>query len=147
MRRPRFWLLMGAVLMSSAVAASPQFSNAGSSLPGEVPFSAAVRQGDVLYLSGQLGSLPGTRNLAAGGIRAEAEQTIRNIEAILVANGRSLQDLIRCTVMLADIGEWATFNEVWMAMLQKPYPARSAFGASGLALGARVEVECSASMN
>jgi reactive intermediate/imine deaminase len=146
MRLPRLFGLIGSMLMTFAAAASPQFSNAGSSLPGDVPFSAAVRQGDVLYLSGQLGSLPGTRTLAVGGIRAEAEQTIRNIESILAANGRSLHDLIRCTVMLADIGEWSTFNEVWTAMLEKPYPARSAFGASGLALGARVEVECSASM-
>lgn len=147
MRLPRLFGLIGLMLMTFSVAASPQFSNAGSSLPGDLPFSAAVRHGDTLYLSGQLGTLPGTRKLAEGGIRAEAEQAIRNIDAILVANGRSLHDLIRCTVMLADIGEWATFNEVWVSMLQKPYPARSAFGATGLALGGRVEIECTAAAN
>jgi reactive intermediate/imine deaminase len=114
-------------------------------LPGDVPFSAAVRHGDVLYLSGQIGVLPGTRTLPSGGVRAEAQQAIRNIEAILLANDRSLRDLIRCTVMFADMAEWSTFNEVWMAMLEKPYPARIAFGVNGLALGAQVEIECTAS--
>jgi len=139
--------LMVGLFLASTVDANPQHSNAGSGLPDDMPFSAAVRQGDVLYLSGQLGTLPGTKTLVAGGIRAEAEQTIRNIETLLNAHGRSLRDLIRCTVMLADIGEWATFNEVWMSLLEKPYPARSAFATNGLALGARVEVECSAGMD
>jgi len=139
--------LMVGLFLASTVDANPQHSNAGSGLPDDMPFSATVRQGDVLYLSGQLGTLPGTKTLVAGGIRAEAEQTIRNIETLLNAHGRSLRDLIRCTVMLADIGEWATFNEVWMSLLEKPYPARSAFATNGLALGARVEVECSAGMD
>jgi reactive intermediate/imine deaminase len=138
---------MVGLFLASTVDANPQHSNAGSGLPDDMPFSATVRQGDVLYLSGQLGTLPGTKTLVAGGIRAEAEQTIRNIETLLNAHGRSLRDLIRCTVMLADIGEWATFNEVWMSLLEKPYPARSAFATNGLALGARVEVECSAGMD
>jgi 2-iminobutanoate/2-iminopropanoate deaminase len=145
-RRCVFGLMFG-LLLASSVEANPDYSNAGSGLPEDMPFSAAVRQGDVLYLSGQIGTVPGTKTLVAGGIRAEAEQTIRNIDALLKAHGRSLRDLIRCTVMLADIGEWATFNEVWMSMLAKPYPARSAFATNGLALGARVEVECSASMD
>lgn len=127
-----------------ACAAEPQFVDAGSPLPGDVPFSAAVRQGDVLYLSGQLGVLPGSRMLAPGGIRAEARQAMLNIESVLKANGLDFRDLIRCTVMLADIGDWSAFNEVWLSMLAKPYPARSAFATNGLALGGRVEVECSA---
>jgi enamine deaminase RidA (YjgF/YER057c/UK114 family) len=83
--------------------------------------------------------------LVPGGIRAEAAQALANIRTILEANDRSLQDVVRCTVMLADMADWPAFNEVWRGVFQKPFPARSAFGASGLALGARVEVECTAS--
>jgi 2-iminobutanoate/2-iminopropanoate deaminase len=77
-----------------------------------------------------------------GGIQAQARQALENIRASLEANGYSMRDLVKCTVMLADIGEWAAFNEVYRTFFTPPYPARSAFGASGLALGARVEVEC-----
>jgi reactive intermediate/imine deaminase len=108
----------------------------------DLPFSPAVRLGDTLYLSGQIGVLPGTRTLVPGGLRAQAQQALENIRATLAANGRSTQDLVKCTVMLADIGEWEAFNEVWRAFLTKPYPARSALGAAGLALGARVEIDC-----
>jgi reactive intermediate/imine deaminase len=137
--------LLALLIASVPVHAAPSHLNAGSPLPGDMPFSAAVKQGDVLYLSGQIGVMPGSRTLATGGIRAETEQTLRNIESVLTANGRTLHDLIRCTVMLADIGEWAVFNEVWSVVLPQPYPARSAFATNGLALGARVEVECTAS--
>ena len=135
-----------ALLWGAVASASPTFLNGGSSLPGDVPFSAAVRQGDVLYLSGQLGTVPGTRTLPAGGIRAEARQAILNVESVLRANGLGLSDVIRCTVMLSDIGEWAAFNEVWVSMFAKPYPARSAFATNGLALGGRVELECMAAI-
>ena len=145
MTRISYTVLMALLLACKAVVAAPSYLNAGSPLPADMPFSAAVKQGDVLYLSGQIGVLPGTRTVAPGGIRAEAEQSLRNIESVLVANGRTLHDLIRCTVMLVDIAEWPIFNEVWSAMLERPYPARSAFATNGLALGARVEVECTAS--
>ena len=145
MIRPCLLALLTLLLASVPGHAGPSYLNGGSPLPADMPFSAAVKQGDVLYLSGQIGVLPGTRTLASGGIRAEAEQTLRNIESVLKANGRTLHDLIRCTVMLADIGEWPAFNEVWVSVLERPYPARSAFATNGLALGARVEVECTAS--
>ncbi len=80
--------------------------------------------------------------LVAGGVRSESQQALENIRAILAAHGRTPADLVRCTVLLADIADWPTFNEVWRAFLSKPYPARSALGANGVALGARVEVEC-----
>ncbi len=125
-----------------AGAAPPEFLNSGKVLAADLPFSEAVRHGDTLYLSGQVGILPHTRTLASGGMRAEATQALANIRTILEAHGRSMQDVIRCTVMLADMADWPAFNEVWQAAFQKPLPARSAFGASALALGARVEVEC-----
>jgi reactive intermediate/imine deaminase len=106
------------------------------------PFSDAVRVGPMLYLSGQIGNVPGEAAVVPGGIEAEGRQTMRNIQAILEAHGSSLAEVVKCTVMLVDIAEWPTFNEVYREFFSEPYPARSAFAGSGLALGARVEVEC-----
>lgn len=119
-----------------------EFLNSGRVVPTTLPFSEAVRVGNLLLLSGQVGIVPGTMNLVPGGIREEARQTMENIKAILEAHGYAMTDLVKCTVMLADIGEWATFNEVYAAYFAGRFPARSALGANGLALGARVEVEC-----
>jgi reactive intermediate/imine deaminase len=130
---------------TAATAAPPEFLNSGKVLSGDLPFSEAVRHGDTLYLSGQVGIAPGTMKLVPGGMRAEAAQALTNIRTILEAHGRSMRDVVRCTVMLADMADWPAFNEVWRGAFEKPFPARSAFGASGLALGARVEVECTAS--
>jgi reactive intermediate/imine deaminase len=112
-------------------------------LPGgsNLPFSAAVRVGGMLYLSGQIGT-DGTGRLVAGGIAAETRQTLENVRAVLEANGSSLERVVKCTAMLADIGEWAAMNSVYVGYFSRHLPARSAFGANGLALGARVELEC-----
>lgn len=134
-----------ALCAMAALADSPppiEYLNSGKVTPTTLPFSEAVRVGDTLYLSGQIGIRPGTLELAPGGIRAEARQTLDNIRTTLETHGHSLRDVVKCTVMLADIAEWATFNEVYQEYFSPPYPARSALGASGLALGARVEVEC-----
>jgi reactive intermediate/imine deaminase len=119
-----------------------EFLNSGKVVPSSLPFSEAVRVGDTLYLSGQIGIRPGTLQLVPGGIKEEGRQALENIRLSLEANGYSTRDVVKCTVMLADIFEWAAFNEVYKAFFSPPYPARSAFGASGLAMGARVEVEC-----
>jgi 2-iminobutanoate/2-iminopropanoate deaminase len=119
-----------------------EFLNSGKVVPATLPFSEAVRVGDTLYLSGQVGIKPGTLELVPGGIQAEARQTLENIRTTLEAHGYSMRDVVKCTVMLADIAEWATFNEVYKTYFSPPYPARSALGANGLAIGARVEVEC-----
>lgn len=110
------------------------------------PFSSAVRVGHMLYLSGDLGLVPGTMKLAEGGIRAETRQTLENIKATLEKHGSSLTEVVKCTVFLADIAEWATMNEVYKTYFPDNPPARSAFGTSGLALGARVEIECLATV-
>jgi 2-iminobutanoate/2-iminopropanoate deaminase len=123
-------------------AGTVRFLDSGKVLPSSLPLSEAVRVGDMLYLSGQLGLAPGTLKLVPGGIRAEARQTMENIRTILEAHGSSLRDVVKCTVMLADMNEWGAFNEVYRDFFADRYPARSAFGASGLAMGARVEVEC-----
>lgn len=118
------------------------FLNTGKVLPAEAPFSEAVRVGNLLFLSGQIGTLPGTTKLVPGGIKEEARQTMENIRTSLRAHGYDMSDIVKCTVMLADMTEWGAFNEVYQSFFSKPYPVRSAFGTSGLALGARVEVEC-----
>lgn len=113
-------------------------------LPAEpaLPFSDGVRVGNIVFLSGMIGIRPGTMELVPGGIEAEPRQTMENIAATLDAHGLTLADVVKCTVMIEDIAEWGAFNSVYAKFFVAPYPARSAFGAEGLALGARVEVEC-----
>jgi 2-iminobutanoate/2-iminopropanoate deaminase len=105
------------------------------------PFSEAVRVGNMLYLSGQLG-MDDSRKIVSGGIVEETKQTMENIKAALERHGSSLDHVIKVTVMLANMDEWAEMNKVYVGFFPKHFPARSAFGATGLALGARVEVEC-----
>jgi reactive intermediate/imine deaminase len=124
-----------------------EYLNSGKVLPTNLPFSEAVRVGNTVYLSGQLGIVPGTRNIVEGGIRAEARQTMQNIKTSLEAHGYAMTDLVKCTAMLVDMSEWGAFNEVYASFFTGRYPARSALGASGLALGARVEVECIAAVS
>jgi len=108
-----------------------------------LPFSDAVRVGDILYLSGQLGTLHGKVELAPGGIEGQTRQMMEHIARILNANGLSFDDVFKCLVMMKDMNEWATFNKIYLTYFKPDrLPARSAFGASGLALGAAVEMEC-----
>jgi 2-iminobutanoate/2-iminopropanoate deaminase len=110
------------------------------------PFSEAVRVGEWLVLSGKLGT-DGSGKLVTGGIKAETKQTMENVRGALEAYGSSLDAVVKCTVMLADMKEWAEMNEVYTTYFKKGrMPARSAFGVSGLALNARVEIECLAVM-
>jgi 2-iminobutanoate/2-iminopropanoate deaminase len=106
-----------------------------------LPFSAAVRVGDMLYLSGQLGT-DSTGALVKGGIGPETRQAMENIRQVLEANGSSMDRVVKCLVMLADMAEWGAMNRVYVTFFPDHLPARSAMGASGLALGARVEIEC-----
>ncbi len=118
--------------------------NSGKVLSDALPFSEAVKVGNLLFLSGQMGVKPLEMQIVEGGIEAETRQMMENIKAVLEANGSSLKNLIRCTVMLADMGEWQKFNAVYTSYFTKPYPARSAFGVKELALGGVVEMECTA---
>jgi 2-iminobutanoate/2-iminopropanoate deaminase len=112
-------------------------------MPGklELPFSAAVRAGSVIYLSGQLGT-DSTGRLVPGGIGPETAQALANIQALLAAQGSGMDRVVRCTVMLADMAEWPAMNVEYARHFPAGFPARSAFGTTGLALGARVELEC-----
>jgi 2-iminobutanoate/2-iminopropanoate deaminase len=108
-----------------------------------LPFSEAVRVGDVIYLSGQVGNLPGKLELAPGGIEAETRQMMENIRSTLERLGRSLDDVFRCSVMLRDMTQWGAFNNVYVSYFkQERLPVRTAFGVADLVLGAAVEMEC-----
>ena len=120
-----------------------EFLNSGKVLPTSLPFSEAVRVGNTVYLSGQMGIVPGEMRIAPGGIREQSRQTMDNIKTTLEAHGMSMRNVVKCTVMLADISDWPAFNEVYRSYFDEGrFPARSAFGANALALGGRVEVEC-----
>ncbi len=113
--------------------------------PGEVrglPFSSAVRVGNMLYLSGQIGNVPGTRQLADTGIAGQTRQALENIKGVLASAGSSLDRAVKCTVFLTDIKDYAAMNGVYATFFPKDPPARSTVAGSGLALGARVEIEC-----
>ena len=112
----------------------------------QLPFSEAVRVGHMLYLSGQIGIDPSTSKLAEGGIKGETRQTLENIKTSLEKYGSSMAEVVKCTVFLADIKEWAAMNEVYVTYFPANPPARSALGTSGLALGARTEIECMAAV-
>jgi 2-iminobutanoate/2-iminopropanoate deaminase len=115
-----------------------------SSAAANRPLSDVVRVENMLYLSGRLGT-DDSGKLVAGGIAAETRQTLENIRTALEKNGSSLDHVVKCTVMLADIKEWAEMNAVYITFFKKDrLPARSAFGTSGLVLSARVEIECMA---
>ena len=108
------------------------------------PFSPAVRAGGFIFVSGQIGAKmdKGAMTLVPGGIEAETRQTMDNIRDILTRNGSSLDRVTKCTVMIADMSEWPRMNAIYATYFPGPKPARSALGANGLALGARVEIEC-----
>ena len=131
---------------SSRAAPEPVYLPSADQALRGLPFSDAVRVGDLLFLSGKVGTIPGKTELVPGGIAAETRQTMEHIKATLIANGSSLDRVVKCTVMLADIGEWAAMNEVYARYFPNHRPARSSFGASGLALNARVEIECIAAV-
>jgi 2-iminobutanoate/2-iminopropanoate deaminase len=113
--------------------------------PPTRPFSPAVRVGNLLFLSGQIGTTS-TGALIPGGIEAETRQTLENIRDVLQRTGSSMDRVVKCTVMLADMREWDAMNSVYTSFFPGHKPARSSFGATGLALSARVEIECVATV-
>jgi 2-iminobutanoate/2-iminopropanoate deaminase len=130
------------LLMEIAVPASAKAPEYFGSDLG-FPFAEAVQVGDMLYLSGQIGNVPGTRSVVPGGIEAETKQVMDNVGAVLRKRGLGYDSLVKCTVMIADMKGWPAFNTVYASYFKAGrFPARSAFGANGLALGAKVELEC-----
>jgi 2-iminobutanoate/2-iminopropanoate deaminase len=116
--------------------------------PMALPFSDAARVANILYLSGEIGVDYNTMKVVSGGIKAETKQTLDNIKATLEKYGSSMDNVFKCTVMIADMKEWPLMNEVYVTYFKKDrLPARSAIGANGLALGAKVEIECLATID
>jgi reactive intermediate/imine deaminase len=144
MRHCLFVILLGLGVSACASFGPPypDFINLTDSSP--YPFSSAVRSGPYLFLSGQIGTklVDGKPVLVSGGIEAETKQTFENIKAILEKGNSSLDRVIKCTVMMADMAEWPKMNDIYATFFKGKKPARSAFGATGLALNARVEIEC-----
>jgi 2-iminobutanoate/2-iminopropanoate deaminase len=104
------------------------------------PYSPSILVGDALYCSGQLGMDPTTGELASG-VRAQAERAIKNLEALLAAAGLGIGNVVKTTVFLADIADFAAVNEVYASHFIAPYPARSAVQVAALPKGGLVEVE------
>ena len=136
--------LLMLTLLCAPVAAGAQ-ERETIQMPGapDLPFSSAVRVGTMLYLSGQIGTRPG-EGVVSGGVAAETRQTMENIKATLEYAGSSLAQVVKCTVFLASIADYAAVNEVYATYFPDDPPARSAVAGSGLALGALVEIECMA---
>jgi len=111
-----------------------------------LPFTNARKAAGMLYLSGQIGNLPTTMTLASKTIEGQMRQTMNNIGDVIQEHGLTFDDLTKCTVMLADIKDWPKANEVYREFFAERLPTRSAFAASGLALDAKVEVECLAEL-
>lgn len=106
------------------------------------PYSPGIRTGYLVFLSGQVGLRPGTRELAPGGIGAETQQALDNVRTVLAAAGLTPADVVKCTVFLADMRDYAAMNDVYGRFFTSEPPARSAVGVNGLPLGALVEIEC-----
>ena len=139
-----FILFMMAAASVSAAHSDAEYYSANPNM--QLPFSDAVRVGHMLYLSGKIGNIPGTPQLAEGGIQGETRQALENIKGSLEKYGSSMEEVVKCTVFLADINEWAAMNKVYITYFPTNPPARSALGSSGLALGARTEIECMATV-
>jgi 2-iminobutanoate/2-iminopropanoate deaminase len=124
----------------------PVFHPLPNALAGmQLPFSESVRADDMLYLSGQIGT-GASGKLVAGGIHAETRQLMDNIGSALGRGGSSFDRVVQCTVALADIKDWPAFNEIYRTYFTAHFPARMAYATTGLALGARVEVQCNAAV-
>ena len=141
----RLGLALGALAACEPSAPARSLEHLAMPGDGALPFSAAVRAGPLLFLAGQLGT-DSTLQLVPGGIGPETRQAMENIRALVTRAGGTMDRMVKCTVMLADMGEWGAMNREYVKFFPGPMPARSALGASGLALGARVEIECIAAL-
>jgi len=112
--------------------------------PSQLPFSKVVEAHGFVFLAGQIGDAPGSNGPVSGGIEAETRQTLENIGTLLRAVGLDYSDVVRCTVYIVDIGEFARMSAVYREYFQTDLPARATVQVVGLALGARIEIEVTA---
>jgi len=109
----------------------------------DLPFSDAVKVDNILFLAGQIGMDHSVRKLVDGGIKAETTRALENIKAVLEANGSDMSHIVKCTVILADINDFAAMNEVYKTYFEDNFPARTTFAAN-LVVGAKIEIEATA---
>ena len=124
-----------------------EYINSQENIDSGYPFSEAVIVNNIVYLSGKVGRLP-SGELIKGGIEAETTQTLKNIESVLRRIDLTKEDIFKCTCMLVDIKDWPKMSKAYKSFFEREnLPARSAFAGSGLALGAKIEIECLAKDN
>lgn len=140
--RPVTALLFPALLLAGCARAPARDVIIPAGATRLAPYSPAVRVGDLVFLSGVVGTKWGTRELAPGGIAAETRQALENVRTVLAAAGLGPRDVVKCTVFLADIRDFEAMNAVYGEFFPTDPPARSAIGVAALPLGARVEIEC-----
>ena len=109
--------------------------------PSKYPYSAGVRSGDHVFLSGQTGIDPATGELVEGDVAAQTEQIFKGLARVLAAAGLSLADAVKCNVYLTDINDFQAMNAVYARQFEAPYPARTTIGVAALPGGARIEIE------
>jgi 2-iminobutanoate/2-iminopropanoate deaminase len=114
--------------------------NAAAPVPG-APYNQGVVAGGFVFTAGQVGIDPATNALVEGGVEAQAERTLDNLEAILEAAGSSLDRVVKATMFLTDMANFGAVNAVYARRIPAPYPARSAFAVRELPIGALVEIE------
>jgi 2-iminobutanoate/2-iminopropanoate deaminase len=140
-------IILAALTLLSAAWPDLAAAEAAAPAPPVKPFSDAAVVGGVIYTSGQIGVRPGESRLVPGGMTAEAHQAMDNIGVILKANGASFADVFKCSVALSDMSKWGEFNSVYLTYFKAGrLPVRNAFGASALAYGGQIEIDCLARM-
>ncbi|MFD2101585.1 Rid family detoxifying hydrolase [Flagellimonas iocasae] len=144
--KPFQYILLLVISMGTIVSARAQeeteliFHKSHEAKKQDAPFSDVVQAGNLFFLAGQIGMDHSTRTLVAGGIQPETEQAIKNIEEVLKQHGMDLGNVVKCTVILSSMDDFASFNEVYAQYFTQK-PARTTFAASGLARNAKVEIE------
>ncbi|MCP5103005.1 MAG: RidA family protein [bacterium] len=110
--------------------------------PGAVgPYSQAIKSGNLLFCSGQIGIDPATKQLVEGGVVAQTEQVFKNIKAVLEAAGAAMENVVKATVFLKDMADFKTVNEIYAKQFESPFPARSAVAVRDLPLYVDIEIE------
>ena len=151
MTRHLLVVALGAVLLAGCAAAGGQPTKVQripvpGDAEGKLPFADAVRAGGLVFQTGKLGIDPETQKLVPGGIEAETRQTMELIEESFARQNVGMDRVVKCTVFMVDMKEWPAMNAIYVQYFPGVKPARSAFGVTALALGARVEIECIAAL-
>jgi 2-iminobutanoate/2-iminopropanoate deaminase len=147
MRVRRMWTITSQVVAASVIATSTAFAqkqviNPPNARPGGV-LSTAVKVGDIVFLSGALGTKPGGGGLAEGGIQGQTRQALENIKASATLAGVTMEDMVKCTVFLTDVADFQAMNQVYREFFPANPPARSTVAVAGLVVqGAVIEIEC-----